>query len=87
MRSKLCWQHAEQGFVLANAEQTSLASCFGRTRPAVLSFEKRCSEVKHLLHQVEGCRLRAFVRREQQKTPVVSRSRWSPLKGEEGPLH
>ena len=38
-----------------SAEQKSLAYCLGRTRPAVLSLEERRSEVKRLLHEVQGC--------------------------------
>ena len=75
-RKALCWQSAEQ----------SLGSCLGRTRPAVLSLEERRSEVKRLLHEVQGCRPRAFVRGDQQEAPAVLLSWWSLLEGEEDPL-
>ena len=39
-----------------NAGQTSLASCLGRTRSAVLSREERRFEVRRLVHHVQGCR-------------------------------
>ena len=38
------------------AGQTSLTSCLGRTRSAVLSLEEWRSEVKRLRHEVQGCR-------------------------------
>ena len=61
----LCWQ---------NVERTSLASCRGLTRPAVLSLEQRRSELKRLLHEVQSCRPRAFVHSDQQEAPTVSLS-------------
>ena len=56
------------------AGQTSLASCFGRTRPAVLSLEERRSEVKRLLHEIRSRRPCANVRGDQQEAPAVSLS-------------
>ena len=58
----------------------------GRTRPTVLGLEERRSEVKRLLHEIQGCRPRAFVRGDQQEAPAVSLSWWSPVKGKDDPI-
>ena len=64
MRSKtLYWR---------SAEQTSLASCLGPTRSAVVSLEERRSEVKRLLHEVQGRRPCANVCGDHQEAPAVS---------------
>ena len=51
-----------------------------------MSLEERRSELKRLLHEVQGCRSCANVRGVQQEAPAVSLSEWSPLEGKEDPL-
>ena len=66
---QMCSNACKRGASWRSAAQTSLASCFERTRPAVLSLEERHSEVKPLLQEVLGCRPRAFVRDDQLVIP------------------
>ena len=68
---QMCSNACKRGARWRSAEQTSLASCFERTRPAVLSLEERRSEVKRFMLGVHGYRPCANVRGDPRCLTVV----------------